>query len=133
MPFSGDTSKLGQLAAKCGAMVDISHLVAPRAAAVISPLFASEFSKHADAYGRAWRKTKKGNAPMVRTSATASSARAVAQGLNIRLSLGTSYIRYDIARRPVFPQGGAGLPAAWTQAIQGASREVFAQMFGGSR
>lgn len=93
--------------------------VCEEAAPALTQLSRETFDAGADAYGKSWPEGKKGQRVTLRkTGALESFLRYVAIGTKLRVALGTSYAKYQIGKRPVYPRQGGDLPAAYVSALQ---------------
>lgn len=103
--------------------------VALAAAPVLTELAKSTFDAGENAYGLTWAPGEKGQRiTLRRTGDLASFIRYVAVGTKLRVSLGTSYAKYQIGRRPVFPRGD--LPTAYVDALKRTAVQVVKEELG---
>lgn len=122
----GDLSSLKNFSA---ALRRIPTVVAEKVAAAAAPeitsLALATFNASQDAFGAPWDAGRDGKAVTLRDSGTlARFIKYVAIGTKIRVSLGVSYARYQIGKRPIFPKQGEPLPASYVAVLKRVASEV---------
>jgi len=108
----------------------LAQRVADRGAPAISSLARGSFDAGQTPYGIPWAPGAQGQRVTLRkTGALERFLRYVAIGTKLRVALGTSYAKYQIGKRPVFP-GAGGLPPGYVDALRRATREVAGEELG---
>jgi hypothetical protein len=103
--------------------------VALAAAPVLTDLAKETFDAGENAYGQTWAPGVKGQRVTLRRTGDLSSfIRYVAIGTKLRVALGTSYAKYQIGKRPVFPRGD--LPTAYVEALHRTAVRVVKEELG---
>lgn len=103
----------------------VAQMVAAEAAPVLTGLVRDTFDSGADAYGVGWVPKEDGTrATLKKSGALASKVHYVAIGTKLRLALAVPYAKYQIGKRPIAPQQGGALPAAYSAALAKAAVEV---------
>lgn len=97
----------------------VAQKVAARGAEVITELAQSTFNAGEDAYGVPWTPGAEGQRVTLRkTGGLAGGIKYVAIGTRLRAVLGVAWAKYQVGKRPVFPRGGATLPAAYSARLK---------------
>jgi hypothetical protein len=138
MPFSGDLSRMGQLADRLADLSEVPSRAAKRVAEGLSWLVAEEFATGADPYGKAWKplaeatlaRRSQTSAPpltdfgLMRASVSVRPQRGA--GVAIRVmnppaaphQTGWSGVQGSGPARPILPY--RGMPEEWEELIEGA-------------
>lgn len=96
----------------------LAHRVTEKAAPALTALAKDTFGAGEDAYGNSWAPGHKGQqVTLTKTGALARYLVYVAIGTKLRVALGTSYAKYQIGKRPVFPRHGDELPVAYSATL----------------
>ena len=103
----------------------VGFKIAEAIAPVISELAQKSFDRSQTPYGVAWRPGEHGQTITLRKSgAMERTLRYVAIGTKLRVALGTSYAKYQISKRYVFPRQGSPLPDDYRAAIERTAADV---------
>ena len=124
--LTGDMSSLAKFSANLRKLPTVvAQKVAEAAAAAISALARQTFDASQDAYGIPWDAGRDGRAVTLRRSGTLSKyLKYVAIGTKLRVSLGVSYAKYPVGKRPALPKQGDPLPAAYTATLRRVAADV---------
>lgn len=101
--------------------IEAARLAAPKLTALVKEGFAQSETP----YGVGWLPGADGQKVTLRKSGSLEKQTVyTAVGTKIRLRLGVSYAKYQVGRRPVAPQRGGALPAAYSAALADAAVEA---------
>lgn len=96
----------------------LAQRVAEAAAPALTDAAKGTFASSQSPYGAPWAPGKDGRpVTLRRTGALATFVRYVAIGTRLRVSLGVSYAKYQIGKRPVYPRQDA-LPDEYVQVLE---------------
>lgn len=128
----GDFGKLSGLKQRLQALPTVvAQQVAARAVGKINELANGTFNAGENAYGDRWAPGEKGQkVTLTRTGRMKRGVRYVAIGTKLRAALATSYAKYQVGKRPVFPRQGARLPVAYVNALRETTAEVVPAQLG---
>lgn len=108
--FSNDLRKLP---------LKVAQQVATSAAPAITKLAERSFAASEDPYHNRWKLSVKGQAVTLdKTGALKRQIRYVAIGTKLRVKLGVAYAKYQIGKRPVYPQQAVGLPDDYVETLK---------------
>ncbi len=126
MSLRGDLSSLSKFSAALRRLSTVAaQKVAEAAAPQITALALATFNASQDAFGMAWDPGRDGRAVTLRKSGTlAKYIKYVAIGTKLRVSLGASYAKYQVGKRPVFPKQGDPLPPAYVETLKRVAADV---------
>lgn len=132
MSFKGDLSSLRAFSSSLRGLG--SGILANRVAAIAAPkitaLAKQTFDASQQADGTPWLPDAGGKRVTLRKSgAMVRALRYVAIGPKLRVALTTSYAKYQIGKRPVFPTQGSPLPKPYRDELAAASREALLEEF----
>ena len=145
MTWSGDISRMGQLAANVGRLAQVPSRASKRAAVEIRALIEEEFDAEADPYGNAWKPhapatvERWGEHPILRLSGDMRASLHVAprRGAGVSVSIdhpsedhqtGWSGPQGAGPARPILPSNR--FPARWKEAIEVAVNETIREVTG---
>lgn len=124
----GDVSSLRAFAQRLRTLPRVvAQKVAAAAAPELTKVARETFDAGEDAYGVPWTPGADGKRVDLNKSGTLrSKITYVAIGTVLRVALGTSYAKYQVGRRPVFPRQNEALPASYVAVLEKVTREVCA-------
>ncbi len=128
MSLSGNPSSLANFSAKLRELPRVVAMkVATAAAPVITEAARATFEAGENAYGTTWAPSVDGDkVTLTKSGALSKGIRYVAAGTKIRVALPTSYAKYQIGRRRIFPNQGAPLPTSYVVALKDIVAKVLA-------
>ena len=127
--MSNSIAKFAQDLRKLPRVVAIK--VAEAAAPALTSLAKSTFDAGENPYGLTWAPGEKGQRVTLRKTGTlAGFIRYVATGTRLRVALGTSYAKYQIGKRPVFPRQGGELPTEYVRTLHRTAVRVVKEELG---
>jgi len=103
----------------------VAQKVAAEAAPALTAAALATYNAGTDAFGGSWKIREDGSRATLKQSGTLfGKVRYVAIGTKLRVSLATSYGKYVLGTRPVFPKQGQSLPPSYVAALQAATAKV---------
>lgn len=126
MSLRGNVASLTNFSAKLRQLPTVlGQKIAAAAAVEITELARQTFNAGEDSYGDSWVPGSKGQAVTLhRTGSLANYIQYVAIGTKLRVSLGVSYAKYQIGKRPIFPKAGEPLPTSYVQTLKRITAEI---------
>ncbi len=130
--LTGDLSSLKNFSAALGRLPRVvAQKVALAAAPALTDVARETFEAGENAYGLTWAPGSHGQHVTLRKSGTLSKGiHYVAIGTKLRVALATSYAKFQLGKRPVFPRQGAPLPTAYVEALKATTAKVIAEEMG---
>jgi hypothetical protein len=124
--LTGDLSSLSRFSAALRRLPTVvAQRVAEQAAPALTDAALSTFNASQDPFGTPWDAGADGQrVTLRRTGALAKYIRYVAIGTKLRVSLGVSYAKYKVAKRPIFPKQGEPLPVAYVDVLRRVAADV---------
>lgn len=124
--LTGDLSSLSKLSAALRRLPTVgAQKIAEAAAPALTEVALGTFNASQDAFGAPWDAGRRGQAVKLRNSGTlAKYIKYVAIGTKLRVSLGVSYAKYQVGKRPIFPRQGDPLPASYVNTLKRVAHDV---------
>lgn len=124
--LTGDLSSLTRFSAALRRLPTVvAQRVAEQAAPALTEAALSTFNASQDAFGAPWDAGRDGQSVKLRRSGSLSKyIRYVAIGTKLRVSLGVSYAKYQVGKRPIFPKQGDPLPASYVNVLKRVASDV---------
>jgi hypothetical protein len=119
-------SSIREFASKLRALpLVVAIKVAEDVAPALTAKAKGSFDRSETPYGVPWEPGVDGQKITLRkTGALESTLRYVAIGTRLRVALGTSYAKYQIGKRHVFPAQGGELPTEYQEALTTSTQKV---------
>lgn len=119
-------SSIREFASKLRALpLVLAIKVAEDVAPALTAQAKGSFDRSETPYGVPWDPGVDGQKITLRkTGALESTLRYVAIGTRLRVALGTSYAKYQIGKRPVFPSQGGELPSAYRESLSRSTQKI---------
>lgn len=129
----GDFSKLSRMKATLRALpTSVAHVVAQRAAPLLTNLTQSAFAAGRNVYGDERPRGKGGRVLDLEVTGDARrTLRFTSSGTLVRCVLGKRYIKYLIGKYQVLPNGGRSVPAEWERNLTRTAEDVFREQVRG--
>lgn len=124
--LTGDLSSLARFSATLRRLPTVvAQKVAEESAPALTDAAQRTFNASQDAFGAPWEPGRDGKTVTLRNRGTlAKYIRYVAIGTKLRVSLGVSYARYQVGKRPIFPKQSDALPASYVNVLKRVASDV---------